>query len=210
MTGLVQQVRSQLKSPVVVGMIMFLAVSGVVGYLSHTTLTVPPLSKLRSSQPPTPTIFSRTETQQFLSSDGTKKLTLKVDYTSDLDTYFVYVSDRANRHLVYAKQWGKGEALLTPSKDNWSLNSAYVFVILSAPDEVDPLIFKTDGSIFPNGNTYLDIDELLYKQTDYYVNSPIRWVSNTKLEFSVVKDLSIQPFHYIFNVVTHTFTKVVI
>lgn len=203
-----QQVSSPPKSPLIVGIIILsLAVSGVVGYLSHTTLITPPLSKLQSSQPPAPTVYSRTETQQFLSPDGTKKLTLKVDYTSNLDTYLVYVSDVTKQHLVYSKQWGKGEALLFPSKDNWSLNNTYVFLILSAPDEIDPLIFKTDGSTFPNGNTYLDVDELLHKQTGYYVNRPIRWISNTQLELSVIKEVILQPFNYIFDVEKQMFIK---
>ena|SRR6266568_350518 len=211
MTGMVQHMCSQLKSPVVVGIIMFLAVSGVVGYLSHTTLITPPLSKLQSSQPPAPTVYSRTETQQFLSPDGTKKLSFRIEPTSDpyLKTYFVVISDASKQYQVYSAEFGKSKFLLPPSENSWSPNTTYVFVTISAPDWLDPLVFKTDGSTFPNGNTYLDVDELLHKQTGYYVNRPIRWIYNTQLELSVVdeKDLKIQSFNYILNVVNQTFTK---
>jgi hypothetical protein len=219
MTRLSQQASSPQKSLLVVCIILLsLVLLGLAEYLlktnnnQHISLVTPtasPTLMSHSSPSSSPTPYSSTEIQQFLSPDGTKKLMLKVNYTSNLDTYSVYVSDTTKQHLIYSMQWGKGEALLSPSKDNWSLNNTYVFLILSGPDEIDPLIFKTDGSTFPNGNTYLDVDGLLQKQTSYYVNSPIRWVSNTQLELSIVKELRIQSFNYIFNVLNQTFTKLV-
>ncbi len=129
------------------------------------------------------------------------------------------IIDKGNNHLItltlltdtgkkviYSESLGKSEGILIPD-DNWSTDGSYFYVILSGPDEIDPLAFNSEGQRLSGNKDYLDVGKLFYDQTGLVVGGNIKWVAGDKLQFSSIGGNFQSGPIYIFDVTNKSFIK---
>lgn len=163
------------------------------------SLTNLPANAADPTPTPTPFVPEVTSSSQ-TSSDGTKKVTVKVTTNKDLTrTYDILTSDNdgSNEHAVISKKLDAKKSISIPF-NTWSPNNNYFFI--QENTEADPLImvFTATGEPFADGEAYLDATDAFAKQaTENQFGQATGWASETLIFInSVLPDKTKGPTYW--------------
>lgn len=157
------------------------------------------------------TTQSQTDQIYTYSPDKTKEIIIVylplANDTQPTQTVQVYLQEKnKNKKLLWQEDDGRAGGLYIPSGINpWSFDQRFVYIMLSEPDAIDPIIIKTDGTAFSSGKLYIHLGVLFNKQTGYLINNIIGWNNIGKFSFSAVTNDLRDVGTYTFDPTTESF-----
>lgn len=147
------------------------------------------------------------------SSDGKMKLTLEIKKNTDSSTmYSVFASSTSTSEkpdkLSFLKIITSFEKITIP-QNSWSPDNKYFFFKKDNSDTFSMLLFKADGSLFPNNQQSIDITSLFsQKITDYILTDITGWDSETLLHvFTSSNDRKEKGPSFWFDITTNSFIQ---
>lgn len=96
-----------------------------------------------------------------ISSDGKRTAMLKIiDNGLGMRDFALYTQDEdgSNTNLIYSKRFYGESGIMLPF-NMWAPDNRYFFVKEYSPESVTVKVFNSDGSLFPGGDSYLDLTE---------------------------------------------------
>lgn len=185
-----------IKSFVVCIVLVLLAAVVTIG-VTQKTATQPPAKATSSagilptvSPPPTPPQPTVVETDVH-SSKADKKLILRTTTNRDgTSMYEFFIADVSggNERRLFAKTLGPGAVMALPF-NAWDPTDTYVFLEQRTQGVPDYFVFRTDGSPFAGGNTYVDVGAVwTQKKIGYTIREATGWASDTLLIIYTLKD----------------------
>ncbi len=96
-----------------------------------------------------------------ISSDGSRKAMLKIlDTGQNVRDFALYTQDESgsDTNLVYSKRLYGDSGILLPF-NMWSPDNRYFFIKEYTPEDVSIKVFNSDGGLFMDGRSYLDLVE---------------------------------------------------
>lgn len=169
----------------------------VISSLPRQTITPTPSSIPLASLIPADTVTAQT------SSDGTKKLSMKVTPNNDkTKTYTFSTADGfgMNEQVVFTKTLTSEKSMLIPF-NTWSPDNKYFFIQQQGNEGNDFMVFTSLGTPFANGEAYLDITDVFKaKNTANTISQATGWASQNLIIFNTVKSDSTKGSSYWFEV----------
>lgn len=135
-------------------------------------------------QPPIPTIAPAPKTSVIsqVSSDGTKKLIMKMLVNKDYSqTYTFYSSnaDSSNQQFIFQQTVAPTESISIPF-NTWSPDNNYFFILKNSPEKNEALVFNSSGKPFSTTESYYNATDIFNaRNTGYVFNEATGWASET-------------------------------
>lgn len=135
----------------------FSIVAPITNIFATPTPTPPPI--------PDPTFASQT------SSDGLEKITMKTVETQDKKTYsFTITNTKENTTIPLFTQQVDLKSEMSIPFNTFSPDNSYVFLERKDGNISHFLVFQTNGAVFGNGKTYIDVTEAFNSYTTTYTH----------------------------------------
>lgn len=122
-----------------------------------TTLKQSPTSTPAPTPAPTriPAYVPKAESTSQVSSDGTKKVTIRtVTHQDNSVTYDVSAAEDGT--VIFSKTLPQGQTLAVPF-NTWSSDNQYFFLIEHTSDSQNVMVFQATGEPFGDGGAFLDV-----------------------------------------------------
>ncbi len=131
---------------------------------------------------PSPTPVPKTATVSQVSSDGKKKLIMKVitnsDYTQTY-TFFAQDINGTNQQFIFKQTVEATDTMGIPF-NSWSPDDKYFFIVKHSPTKEDVLVFNSSGVPFSQTESYYDATDIFNnKETGYVFDEATGWASET-------------------------------
>lgn len=151
-----------------------------------------PAIEITSAPTVTPTVspIPKVAITSQVSSDGAKKVIMKVTHNADTtQTYTFSSADGSgnNEQVIFSKTLDSTKSMLIPF-NTWSPDNQYFFIQENDKEGNQVFIFKALGTPFADGIAYLDATSLFkLRNTGYNFTEATGWASPTLLILNTTK-----------------------
>lgn len=132
----------------------------------HAVEALKPTSTATPAPTAVPAYVPKAESTSQISSDGTKKVTIKtVTHKDNSVTYDVSTAEDGT--VIFSKTLPAGDVLTVPF-NTWSSDNRYFFLTEFTKDGTNVMVFQADGTPFGDGEAYLDLTGVYRERVTAY------------------------------------------